>query len=63
MNEPRTKCHEQKHSIGRITTGGTISNTVAGSFPYAVTAGPEGDMWFTSLSSNDLDGIFSITTG
>ncbi len=60
--------------IGRITTGGTITEfatPTAFSSPFTITNGPDGALWFTEASSNKLGRIttggtfseFAITSG
>lgn len=46
---------------GRITTAGTLTSTYpgAGHNPIAITAGPDGAMWFTQSRNS---GIGRITT-
>jgi virginiamycin B lyase len=49
-------------SIGRITTSGVITTyslPLRTDFPNAITAGPDGNLWFTDLST---DSIGCITT-
>jgi len=51
--------------IGRITTGGIVSEfplpTAAGS-PQVITAGPDGNMWFTELMGNKIGRIPAAST-
>jgi virginiamycin B lyase len=59
--------NEYGHSIGRITTGGTIttftSPLLAKNYPEQITAGPDGTLWFTSLVKTNIgDSIGEITT-
>ena len=50
------------NSIGRITTGGTVTNyTGTGiSGPEGITSGPDGALWFTNSGNNSIG---RITTG
>ena len=54
--------HQHGSSIGSITTGGVVTNyTGTGiSNPDAITAGPDGALWFTNYGN---DSIGRITTG
>ena len=38
---------ERSKKIGRITTGGTITEFPIGTSPYGISAGPGGNLWFT----------------
>ena len=42
--------------IGRITPGGAITefSLPSGSYPWGITAGPDGNLWFTELSGNNI---------
>jgi serine/threonine protein kinase/streptogramin lyase len=55
-------CNTSHSWIGRITTGGAVTEfplTTPNNWAYGITAGPDGNIWFT-----DLDGkIGRITTG
>jgi streptogramin lyase len=50
------------NSIGRITTGGTVSNyTGTGiSDPYYITTGPDGALWFTNFTNNSIGRITPV---
>jgi hypothetical protein len=46
--------------IGRITTSGTVTEYViptANSYPQAIVAGPDGNMWFTEAATNKIGRI------
>ena len=47
------------NSIGRITTGGTVTNyTGTGiSNPWGITSGPDGALWFTNYGNNTIGRI------
>ena len=50
-------------SIGRITTGGTVTEFPSGAFePYGITAGPDGNLWFTDSNNLGTPQIGRITT-
>ena len=50
------------NSIGRITTGGIVTNYTGTSIsePNGITAGPDGALWFTNAGNNSIG---RITTG
>ena len=55
--------HERdNNSIGRITTGGAVSNYTGTdiSGPNGITAGPDGALWFTNVGNSSIG---RITTG
>ncbi len=56
-----TDCNGGVDRIGRITTGGVITEFSAGitaaSCPFGITTGPDGNIWFTEASTNALGRI------
>jgi hypothetical protein len=54
--------NQNNDSIGRITTGGTVTNyTGTGIYtPFGIAAGPDGALWFTNQNNNSIG---RITTG
>ena len=50
-------CGERRNRIGRITTGGVITEIpipTSDSVPYGVTSGPDGALWFTEAATGKI---------
>jgi streptogramin lyase len=61
-----TEVGSSPNKIGSIAPNGTnateYSTPTAGSFPYTITAGPDGNVWFTEATPNNI-GIFESLGG
>jgi hypothetical protein len=60
-----TESHPSANAIGRITTGGDITNhfrvPTARSEPSDITTGPDGALWFTEFLGNKIGRIETAT--
>jgi virginiamycin B lyase len=57
MAEPTGTCANQ---IGRVTTYGVFTELpipTAGSYPFGISAGPSGTLWFTEIDGNSIGAI------